>query len=152
MTATNTMTEMKQQLATLKAYISVEEKSVAQIPQELSDLVLPKKQSLIESLNNKATKLEADIVKMEEKARLEAEKESRVAPYKKILAEINSLKMSIEEKQKVLSQAKGAYQVSNTPENLKAFKAANEDFFNAKSELELKMTESKVMKDSLKAG
>lgn len=147
--------DIKQQINEIQELIKAEQDVINKVPEFLKQLVIPKKQAMIESLQKQVLKLKSEISKIEEKQKLETEKESKIAPYKKIIAEINSLKFTVEEKSRILAQAKGAYQTNTDQKksaelNLK-YKNANEDFFKAKTQLEEKITESKVLKENLKA-
>lgn len=146
--------ELNQQIIEINQLIKKENDSIKNTPEFLQKIVLPKKQAIIESLNKQVIKLQTDIQKLEEKEKQEFEKEKREAPYKKILTEINSLKLSVMDKERILAQAKGLYQTNRDQNkaselNLK-YKQANEDYFKAKIELENKLTESKILKENLK--
>lgn len=146
--------ELSQQIIEINQLIKKEQDSIVNTPEFLKKIVSPKKQAIIESLNKQIVKLQTDIQKLEDKEKLENEKEKRSAPYKKILNEINSLKLSVMDKERTLAQAKGLYQTNRDQKksselNLK-YKQANEDYFKAKIELENKLTESKILKENMK--
>lgn len=146
--------ELNQQIKEIKELIKVEEKSLSEAPDFLKKMIAPKKQSIIESLNKQIVKLQAEISKIESKQKNETDKEQREAPYKKIISDINNLKMTVLEKEKILAQAKGAYQ-TNRDQNKSAelnlkYKQANDEYFKTKVELENKITECKVLKENMK--
>lgn len=147
----NEVSQIKEQITNIQAFITAEQTAISQVPEFLQKLVVPKKQAMVESLQKQVEKLQADVIKMEDKARLLAEKEAKKAPYIQIMAEINSLKMSVEQKQRVLAQAKGSFDTSRTPEKLLQYQKANEDFSKAKLQLDSKMSESKMLKENLKS-
>lgn len=150
-TNNNEVAQIQAQIKDIESFIKAEQTAISQVPEFLQKLVVPKKQAMVESLQKQVEKMQADVVKMEEKVKMEAEKEAKQAPYKQILAEIVSLKMSVEAKQKALAQAKGQFETNKNADSLAQYKKANEDFYAVKQELDVKLTESKMLKENLKA-
>ena len=141
---------LKEQIAQTKLMIDSENKTIGLVPEFLKDSVVPKKMSLIDALQKKIVSLEKDLAK--EQAVID--KEAKERPFKTLLSEIANLKSTLDQRRNALAVAQGQFETNRdknkAAEVLMALKAASESFYGVESDIKVKTSEVKKMKESMK--